>query len=120
MLDTASLLGIARIMYVILSSLSTFTLLLILLWTVYHTPIVLAAVFSRRDKDDPPGDSYLPRVSVIIPVKNDVSIAERSLRSVALQDYPRDKIEVVVVDGSSDDVSEKIKSCIQGFPLVVK
>ena len=120
MLDTAGLLGIARIVYVVLSSLSTFTLFLILLWTVYHTPIILAAVFSRRDKDVPPGDSYLPKVSVIIPVKNDVSIAERSLRSVAMQDYPRDKIEVVVVDGSRDDVSEKIKASIQGFSLDVK
>jgi cellulose synthase/poly-beta-1,6-N-acetylglucosamine synthase-like glycosyltransferase len=120
MLNTAGLLGIASIIYVVLSFLSTFTLFIILLLTVYHTPIVLAAVFSRRDKDDPPGDSYLPRVSVIIPVKNDASIAERSLRSVALQDYPRDKIEVVVVDGSRNDVSEKIKASIQGFSLDVK
>ncbi len=46
-----------------------------------------------------------PFVSVIVPMRNERRYIERCLRSLAAQDYPPDRFEVIVVDGKSDDGS---------------
>ncbi len=49
-------------------------------------------------------DDALPTLTVIIPAYNEGPMVERSIRSIAEADYPRDKIEILVVDdGSRDD-----------------
>ncbi|MEX0786314.1 MAG: glycosyltransferase family 2 protein [Dehalococcoidia bacterium] len=48
-----------------------------------------------------------PFVSVIVPMRNERRYIERCLKSLADQDYPRDRFEVIVVDGSSDDGSRE-------------
>jgi GT2 family glycosyltransferase len=49
-----------------------------------------------------------PLVTVIVPVRNEERYIERCLYSVAAQDYARDRIEVLVVDGRSDDRTREI------------
>jgi glycosyltransferase involved in cell wall biosynthesis len=44
-----------------------------------------------------------PYVSVLVPVRNEERYIERCLYSLAAQDYPRDSIEVLVIDGGSTD-----------------
>ncbi|MEI8649080.1 glycosyltransferase family A protein [Paraglaciecola sp. Hal342] len=44
-----------------------------------------------------------PKVSVIIPVYNDIVRVEACLTSLENQDYPRDRFEVIVVDNGSSD-----------------
>lgn len=46
-----------------------------------------------------------PLVSFIIPVRNDAVRLERCLTSITQNDYPRDLIEIVVVDNESTDSS---------------
>ncbi len=51
-----------------------------------------------------PEGAVLPRVSVIIPAFNEGPMVERSVRSVAASDYPKELLEIIVVDdGSRDD-----------------
>ena len=45
----------------------------------------------------------LPLVSVIMPVRDEAAYIERSLGSVLAQDYPADRLEILVVDGMSND-----------------
>ena len=45
----------------------------------------------------------LPLVSVVLPVRNEADFIERSLGSVLAQDYPGDRLEVIVADGDSQD-----------------
>lgn len=45
----------------------------------------------------------LPLVSAIIPCRNEASWIARCVASVAANDYPRCRLEVLVVDGMSDD-----------------
>jgi len=45
----------------------------------------------------------LPLVSVIMPVRDEVVYIERSLGAVLTQDYPADRMEILVVDGMSED-----------------
>ena len=46
-----------------------------------------------------------PMMSVVIPMRNENEWIERCLASVFQQDYPADRLEVLVVDGMSDDGS---------------
>lgn len=46
---------------------------------------------------------YLPLVSVIMPVRNETAYIERSLGAVLEQDYPAERLEILVVDGMSND-----------------
>lgn len=47
-----------------------------------------------------------PRISIIIPVFNDLKSLKKVIQAVIAQDYPKDKVEVIVVDNGS---TEKIK-----------
>ncbi|MHC4167780.1 MAG: glycosyltransferase family 2 protein [Planctomycetota bacterium] len=44
-----------------------------------------------------------PFVSVIMPVRNEGDFIERAITSVLDNDYPAEKMEVIVIDGMSDD-----------------
>jgi glycosyltransferase involved in cell wall biosynthesis len=44
-----------------------------------------------------------PFVSVIMPVRNEAASIRASLEAVLAQDYPRDRLEILVADGLSDD-----------------
>src|SRR5262245_66289044 len=50
----------------------------------------------------------LPKVSFIIPVLNAAGILENCLQSIARQTYPKDRYEIVVVDGGSKDGSQDL------------
>ncbi|HKI86186.1 MAG TPA: glycosyltransferase, partial [Thermoanaerobaculia bacterium] len=45
----------------------------------------------------------LPFVSVLMPVRNEAGYIERSLGSVLAQNYPATRMEILVVDGMSED-----------------
>lgn len=47
--------------------------------------------------------SAQPFISIVIPIRNESLYIERCLQAVAKQDYPSDRIEVLVADGMSDD-----------------
>ncbi|MEA2020138.1 MAG: glycosyltransferase family 2 protein [Patescibacteria group bacterium] len=44
-----------------------------------------------------------PFVSVVIPTLNAASVLEECLEAISKQDYPEDKVEIVVADGGSTD-----------------
>ena len=65
----------------------------------------------RRD----PG--YKPKVSIIVPTYNEASLIESKLDDLARQDYPRELMEVVVVDSASTDgTPERLKSGFEETP----
>ena|GEM_PF-56315 len=49
-----------------------------------------------------------PFVSVIIAIRNEAAYIERCVRSVLDGDYPPDRMEVLIVDGMSDDGTREI------------
>ena len=50
----------------------------------------------------------LPLISVVIPIRNSRAMFEACLESVFAQNYPREKIELIVPDGGSDDDGPEI------------
>lgn len=55
-----------------------------------------------------PASIMLPLVSFVIPVKNDASRLRRCLATVMANDYPRERLEVLVVDNDSSDSSGQV------------
>ena len=53
-----------------------------------------------------------PRVSVVIPVRNEAAYIENNLEALRAQDYPADRIEVLVADGRSDDATREIVNSV--------
>jgi len=51
-------------------------------------------------------DATHPFVSVIIPVLNEEGFIGRCLQALAAQDYPKERTEVIVLDGGSTDATE--------------
>ncbi len=52
--------------------------------------------------------NILPFLSIIIPCKNEEKFISRCLDSVIANDYDKDKLEILVVDGMSDDGTREI------------
>lgn len=58
-------------------------------------------------------------VSIIIPCRNEEGFISQCLDSVIANDYPKDKLEVLVIDGISNDrTREIVKGYEQRFPFI--
>jgi cellulose synthase/poly-beta-1,6-N-acetylglucosamine synthase-like glycosyltransferase len=69
----------------------------------------LALLHRSVGKQLPRGKSeFAPTVSLVIPTYNEASVIRRKLENVLELDYPRDKLEVVVVDSASNDETRNI------------
>ena len=52
------------------------------------------------------GLATLPRVTVQLPIYNEVYVVERLVRAVAAMDYPRDLLEIQLLDDSNDETRQ--------------
>lgn len=58
--------------------------------------------------------SYKPRVTVVIPTYNEAKLIEARLDNVAAQVYPKDRMEILVVDSASTDgTAELVKRWVE-------
>ena len=55
----------------------------------------------------------LPLVTVQLPMFNELYVAERLLESVAKLDYPKDKLQIQVLDDSTDETVEIASAAVQ-------
>lgn len=62
----------------------------------------------------------MPTVTVIIPAYNEGAMVEKAIYSVAVSDYPADRLEIICVDdGSQDDTWSYIRQAQQTYPLLI-
>jgi cellulose synthase/poly-beta-1,6-N-acetylglucosamine synthase-like glycosyltransferase len=84
----------------------------ILFWAIYHACILFAGIRGRRSFSGSVG--ALPKFSLIVPAKNEAVVILRCLKALLEVDYPKDKLEIIVVDGGSTDATGEI---CRGFAL---
>lgn len=61
----------------------------------------------------------LPTVTVIMPIRNEASFIGRSLGAVLAQEYPADRMEVLIADGMSNDgTREAVAEAAKAHPEV--
>jgi glycosyltransferase involved in cell wall biosynthesis len=71
--------------------------------TVRHEPPTLRA----------PAYAPVPSVSILLPVYNESRYIERCLNALLAQDYPADKLEILVIEGRSTDNTRELIHAIQ-------
>ena len=59
-------------------------------------------------EDGVPGEQWAPKVSVIIPVRNRPIDIHRCLTSLNNVEYPKEKLEIIVVDDASEDDTAEV------------
>ncbi len=52
--------------------------------------------------------STLPFISILIPIRNEAAYIQRCLDAVLAQDYPPERIEILIADGMSEDSTREI------------
>jgi len=63
----------------------------------------------------------LPRVAMIIPAHNEAQVIVRRIENCAALDYPRDKLEIVIVcDGCTDATVQLALAAIRNLPMNLK
>ncbi|MEN3027472.1 MAG: cellulose synthase family protein [Chlorobiota bacterium] len=63
----------------------------------------------RRSAPPPPPLQDFPMVTVQLPIYNEYYVVERLLRAVCSLDYPRDRLEIQVLDDSIDETTEMLE-----------
>jgi cellulose synthase/poly-beta-1,6-N-acetylglucosamine synthase-like glycosyltransferase/glycosyltransferase involved in cell wall biosynthesis len=84
-------------------------LAVILFWAVYHVRILFAGI---RGKQKRSYDNFgaLPKFSIIVPAKDESAVIARCLDALLNVDYPKEKMEIIVVEGGSKDKTREICS----------
>lgn len=62
-------------------------------------------------------DTEVPFVTVQLPVFNEVYVVERLIDAVAALDYPHDKLEIQVLDDSTDDTSLLVARKVEQYAM---
>jgi cellulose synthase/poly-beta-1,6-N-acetylglucosamine synthase-like glycosyltransferase len=87
--------------------------LLLGLYGLHHLELTLIYLRHRNDlQPDPPPPAEWPRVTVQLPIYNEMHTAERLLATVARLDYPRQRLEIQVLDDSDDATRELVAQSV--------
>jgi len=60
-------------------------------------------------------ESELPRITVQLPLFNEMYVVERLLKAVTAIDYPRDKFEIQVLDDSTDETVKLASATVENY-----
>ncbi|MDB4965530.1 MAG: hypothetical protein JWN44_1219 [Myxococcales bacterium] len=81
----------------------------------FHRSMLMYLYFRSRGADPSPLKNFteLPVVTVQLPLFNEMYVAPRLLEAIALLGYPRDKLEIQVLDDSTDETQELCRTKIE-------
>ena len=80
---------------------------LILVWRFWRT--------RNQTPPLPPPPEIWPAVTVQLPIFNERYVAERLIDAVCRLEYPRDRLEIQVLDDSTDDTREIVAAVVDGW-----
>ena len=84
---------------------------ILLFWTVYNGSIIYVGTKNRRKRLASSNCAVEePVFSIIVPTKDEEIVVGRCLTGLLNLDYPKDKLEIIVVDGNSTDNTCKVCS----------
>ncbi|NDJ61362.1 MAG: glycosyltransferase [Chloroflexi bacterium] len=96
--------------------LALYVLLLSLLFIYGINQIYLTLLTLRHSAPDsaapPLADSAWPSVTVQVPIYNERHVAVRIIDAVCALDYPRDRLEIQILDDSTDHTAALVAKCV--------
>ena len=78
--------------------------------------------YAKNVPAEPPPVTQWPRVTIQLPIFNERYVIERLVDAIAAFDYPRELLDVQVLDDSTDETCEVARACVerhaaQGMPI---
>ena len=94
-----------------------FFVLIILAFYGWHRYYIVYLYMKNRDKQAKPGPqlSPLPVVTLQLPLYNEMYVADRLVESVCGIDYPRELLEIQVLDDSTDETRGIAEAAVRRF-----
>src|SRR5436190_10904905 len=99
-----------------------------LIWTICYLSVLFGLsaygihryfiiyLFLKNRKRAPIPAAYLkelPKVTMQLPIFNEIYVVERLLKSVSELDYPKDRLQIQVLDDSTDDTRDITTSAVE-------
>ncbi|CAN5239826.1 glycosyltransferase family 2 protein [soil metagenome] len=80
-----------------------------------HRYFIIYLFLKHRKRPSVPMAQFeeLPIVTMQLPIFNEIYVVERLLKSVSELDYPREKLQIQVLDDSTDDTKELTKLAVE-------
>ncbi len=81
----------------------------------FHRYHMMRLYFKHSGPSEPPENRFdsLPGVTVQLPIYNEYHVVERLLEAVNALDYPRDRLQVQVLDDSVDETRQRARSAVE-------
>lgn len=92
-----------------LAGVYTLTLLALSLYGLNFLYLIAVAWRHRRDRVTAPILTEYPAVTVQIPIYNERAVAERIIEAACRLDWPRDRLEIQVLDDSTDETRDIVE-----------
>lgn len=95
----------------------SFSLLYVFLFSLGQLHLTWVYVKSKRMKEAEIiyNKNFTPHVTIQLPVYNEKYVVERLMEAVSKFDYPKDKLEIQVLDDSTDETTEIILKKIESL-----
>ncbi len=93
-------------------------LILIFMYALAQLNLLFNYLSAQKKQDNSPkynlsNPDEIPYVTIQLPVYNEMYVMERLLNNIALMDYPKDKLEIQVLDDSTDETLSTTASQIK-------
>src|ERR1700736_694862 len=95
-----------------------FIVLILLASYGLHRYILVYLYYKHKDKRTTEPDGHfedLPRITVQLPIFNEQYVVERLLESVCKLKYPREKLDIQVLDDSTDETAAVARNLVERY-----
>ena len=101
-----------------------FVLLVLAMYGMHrYTLLYNYFIYRKNVPPTPPSPASWPKVTIQLPIFNERYVIERLVDAVSQFDYPRELLDIQVLDDSTDETCEVARACVerhvsQGLPIV--
>src|SRR5215468_4936366 len=101
-----------------------FVVLVLLASYGVHRYTLVYLYYKKRNRETQPVEDFteLPRLTIQLPIFNEQFVVDRLLQAVCRIEYPREKLDIQVLDDSTDETIDVAQSLVehyqnQGYPI---
>ncbi len=100
--------------------LSIITSVVIGLMAINALAIILLFVFNKNKRKTPSEIAEWPKVTIHIPIYNEMRVIRRLLDACLNLDYPREKLQIMILDDSTDKTKDITREFGERYPDLIK